>query len=949
MSSSAVEEVVEHRVIIGQMIPPNDDFDGVIVSTDEFGNLGELNQFVLDQLWLEPGHLLDKAILEKGAGWVTLEASRTRLGVVVTVGGTKNSATNLRNNLNILFEKLIQDQRLAGASACRVWLPLMAVGDGGLSEHKSLEITAIVLKNIVRDWANCSLTVALSLPKMDPSDSKRWKYALSNAADLMEPAGFAVDLQVDGFFEHAAKAEVANEPIKAARYWVFQAVPNRFDLREAVAVGKTIEWTLVNHAKKIEPGDGVFLWQSKGAGKQQAEPGIYGVAQVIATPEVISVRQEKSVGSQKTQYLCSVRVVQRIDPPLTAGLMKRSGKIPDFKMLDYPQGTSFSVSAEEQQVLLDLLQNVVESNKPGVYDDSQVEPYVVENTEPGFHDDRPVTEDELGFEPTVMALEAFVKDQQRTRLPLTIAIDGPWGAGKSSLMKMLEKLLQKAPAAKETFDFRPGLIALNREVFKAFFGEKRGLAEVSPEQPRCFETVYFNAWRYGTGSQLTASLVHAVLSSLRDRWGWRFVFQLGLRRVNRWVLIRLLFESFTGHLLWLATIGAVAVALWVSDVVMGGATVGAGLLFFQGLITRVIKKGPGQLNLAEFVESPDYRKLLGPQHEVEADFRHIVTTLHTQYGCDLAIFIDDLDRCSPAVISEVIEVLNVFFGQELPCLFVLGMHRDMVAASLELAYPDLAKLVAEEPHLRDQYPFGRRFLEKIAQFVVHLPEPGDEDIKRYISKLTGPSADNSRVARDVAREYASLQANTGAENIDHEDKKRIEEIEQNLESDQDFKKQFEEAQQEELDVQTKLMLATQLDERDPVAREVFDLVRFALGKNPRQYKRFFNTLRFENFLMTSADKLRPGTPAEQLLPVAIQAVLTVEYPDIAAFVRRETDGLSCLTADAKAISTGKNLNSLDRSQSQQQEMRELLQINSKLRDLMLLDAAVVSASVQGDA
>lgn len=47
------------------------------------------------------------------------------------------------------------------------------------------------------------------------------------------------------------------------------------------------------------------------------------------------------------------------------------------------------------------------------------------------------TTDTLGFSEYVDVLEAFLTHED-TSPPLTVGIEGPWGSGKSSLMKMLE-------------------------------------------------------------------------------------------------------------------------------------------------------------------------------------------------------------------------------------------------------------------------------------------------------------------------------------------------------------------------------------------------------------------------------------------------------------------------------------------------------------------------------
>jgi predicted KAP-like P-loop ATPase len=55
--------------------------------------------------------------------------------------------------------------------------------------------------------------------------------------------------------------------------------------------------------------------------------------------------------------------------------------------------------------------------------------------------DVPTDQDQIGFRPYVRAIAWFLKSE-KTKPPLTISIEGPWGSGKSSFMLQLEKELR---------------------------------------------------------------------------------------------------------------------------------------------------------------------------------------------------------------------------------------------------------------------------------------------------------------------------------------------------------------------------------------------------------------------------------------------------------------------------------------------------------------------------
>jgi|SRR5579862_6330224 len=66
--------------------------------------------------------------------------------------------------------------------------------------------------------------------------------------------------------------------------------------------------------------------------------------------------------------------------------------------------------------------------------------------------DQPTAKDELGFSPYVAALAAFLLHDE-THAPLTLSIEGPWGAGKSSFMLQLQERIGGAPKPGKTVWF----------------------------------------------------------------------------------------------------------------------------------------------------------------------------------------------------------------------------------------------------------------------------------------------------------------------------------------------------------------------------------------------------------------------------------------------------------------------------------------------------------------
>ena len=120
-----------------------------------------------------------------------------------------------------------------------------------------------------------------------------------------------------------------------------------------------------------------------------------------------------------------------------------------------------------------------------------------------------------------------------------------------------------------------------------------------------------------------------------------------------------------------------------------------------------------------------------------------VVGLATQHG-PLYVFIDDLDRCGPAIVADTIEAINLFlnkaFGQ---CVFVIALDPATVAAHLETAFKDINERATDDPtsfgHLRHT---GWRFMEKIIDLPIRLPRVPDAALSNYLDRLldTAPTA-----------------------------------------------------------------------------------------------------------------------------------------------------------------------------------------------------------------
>jgi hypothetical protein len=343
--------------------------------------------------------------------------------------------------------------------------------------------------------------------------------------------------------------------------------------------------------------------------------------------------------------------------------------------------------------------------------------------------------DVFDFSAVALGLSRFLRNE-KTVPPLTIAVTGEWGSGKSSLMNLLRADLGR-------YGFRP---------------------------------VWFNAWHHQKEENLLASLLEMVRSQAIPPW-WRpegAIFRLRLLKIRwsrLWPLIAILLIVFSfsfGYLrahpdqidkAWdFVKSFPLDPAKWFAEESHKMATGKEGdakvpwfvfLLSSTGLLVSLWKglKGFG-VNPANLLARDsgrakvrDLENLTGFRHRFAAEFRDITAALNPR---TMLILIDDLDRCRPEMVLEVLESVN-FLVSSGDCFVVLGMARERVVRCVGLGFKDVAsellttdprpeekELPAEELARRRRIEFAQQYLEKLINIEVPVPSPTDAQSRRLM-------------------------------------------------------------------------------------------------------------------------------------------------------------------------------------------------------------------------
>lgn len=275
--------------------------------------------------------------------------------------------------------------------------------------------------------------------------------------------------------------------------------------------------------------------------------------------------------------------------------------------------------------------------------------------------------DALGLGAIAAGLAFFLRND-KTRPPLVLGINGRWGSGKSSLMNLLKKELAD-----------------------------------SGSQP-----VWFNAWHHQKESQLLAALLQAIKDQAVPRlstWnGCLFRMRLLWVRLQKyWLRIAALLgvlylmlrvELYLQHSLQ-TTFGSVLTRVFSgSDGLFTLVknkpilTLLAGLLAaFKALSNGLTAFGTNPASLLTSISGGSKRKDLDAQtsfrQRFSAEFGEVTEALGPRRR--MLILIDDLDRCRPEKVREVLEAVN-FLVSSGDCFIVLGMARDIVEHCVGLSF-----------------------------------------------------------------------------------------------------------------------------------------------------------------------------------------------------------------------------------------------------------------------
>jgi hypothetical protein len=517
-----------------------------------------------------------------------------------------------------------------------------------------------------------------------------------------------------------------------------------------------------------------------------------------------------------------------------------------------------------------------------------------------LHSDLWARDDALGFKLYAKSIAEFM-DQNQTKPPLTVAILAPWGRGKTTLMRLVRAELGHKARAETPPSPPPPPPGPTTTLSTLRMWLRRLDLEVTKLQ---YPTVWFNAWKFQSSEQVWAGLAHEIITQLvgqmpkaADRE--RFWFSLQLRRVDTGAILRdirgAVLERIAGQFLSWATLGVlvagagalglvlVALSSWYSLSLSAGAALSAlggtvsSLAIQAYRVHANLKETPLKGAYAKYVRQPDYGGKRGTLVEIEEDIR-VVFDLLVDRERPAVVFIDDLDRCSPGKVAEVMEAVNLFLSGDFPhCYFVIGMDAQVVAASMDVANKELTEKLASVA--RGYGSLGWYFMDKFIQLPFVIPTLSDRQRTAFLGELFAqkqrPTPHADALAGQAQQAIRALEASAQPTSdlvqraaqaiapLHQEDPQRARQIaEQALE-----------------------VGARRFRDEDPeIIRELGRYAEF-LGPAPRTIKRFANLYRF--YRMVQWSRQLQGLDTAQPAALGRWLTLMLRWPQLVRWIQWE--------------------------------------------------------------
>lgn len=354
--------------------------------------------------------------------------------------------------------------------------------------------------------------------------------------------------------------------------------------------------------------------------------------------------------------------------------------------------------------------------------------------------------DYLNFDYIIDAVVKLVLDDDLS--PSSIGLYGDWGSGKSSLMKMVEQHL-------------------------------------TSKDDKSILCIRFNGWLFEGYEDAKTALCGTILESIHKKEGISSQVKSKVKKLwNKVDVQKILGKGIRYGLDYFMTGGVLS----LTD-------------FTISQIANALKKNVENVTDEEIANAlrslktdSNIRKDIKNFHD---EFEKILKETNIKH---LVVFIDELDRCAPETILDIIEAMRLFLFAK-GTSFVIGADQRLIEYAIKTKYKEV---------IGNNLDIGREYMEKVIQYPVNIPALDENEVEQYISCLLLEKDLNKEEFDDI------LQTIKGLKPLERFD--------------------YEYLNQKKADLAEKCRDSLYL------AGQISSVLAKQINGNPRQCKRFLNTL-----------------------------------------------------------------------------------------------------------
>jgi hypothetical protein len=289
--------------------------------------------------------------------------------------------------------------------------------------------------------------------------------------------------------------------------------------------------------------------------------------------------------------------------------------------------------------------------------------------------------DMLAYYPYSELLMDIIRDERMQ--PLTVGLFGSWGIGKSTLLQILENNIKVDSDDK-------GLFCVN-----------------------------LNAWVFESYDDAKTSIMESLLKELQENED--FVKKAGteiinlLKRINYMKLAASAVKTGIPLAISLATANPAPIMLSLSktawDSIIKKPKESIGKIFDEASSFK-----------STYVKDEESNSIVDNVRLFRNEFAKMIEKIEVK---NLVILIDDLDRCNPDRIIEILEAIKLFLSVE-KTTFIIAVDERVVKYAIKEKYP----LQSD-----DSTDISKDYIEKIIQLPIRLPELSSIDVENYLMLL----------------------------------------------------------------------------------------------------------------------------------------------------------------------------------------------------------------------